>query len=80
MAKAAPAQPAGGLDASQFRAFAEMAPDAIVAGDVEDRISYVNPAAERLFGYGPGALVVGLKQRVPSAIEARTAARRPSPP
>ncbi len=48
---------AGQVD-SQFRAFAETAPDAIVTGDMDDRIAYVNPAAERLFGY-PAAFMVG---------------------
>ncbi len=47
-----------GQGESQFRAFAETAPDAIVTGDVDDRIAYVNPAAEELFGY-PAASMIG---------------------
>jgi len=40
---------ASALDESQFRALAETTPDAIVMGDSSGRMSYVNPAAERLF-------------------------------
>ena len=40
---------ASALDESQFRALAETTPDAIVMGDTSGRMSYVNPAAERLF-------------------------------
>jgi PAS domain S-box-containing protein len=40
---------ASALDESQFRALAETTPDAIVMGDASGCMSYVNPAAERLF-------------------------------
>ena len=40
---------ASALDERQFRALAETTPDAIVMGDAAGRMSYVNPAAERLF-------------------------------
>ena len=42
---------------SAFRALAETAPDAIVTGDANDRIAYVNPAAARLFGYAPEDMI-----------------------
>ncbi len=42
---------------SAFRALAETAPDAIVAGDANGRLAYVNPAAGRLFGSAPEELV-----------------------
>ncbi len=42
---------------SAFRALAETAPDAIVAGDGNGRLAYVNPAAGRLFGSAPEELV-----------------------
>ena len=42
---------------SAFRALAETAPDAIVAGDAAGRIAYANPAAGRLFGFPPEAMV-----------------------
>lgn len=46
-----PSFPAGpALEESQFRALAETTPDAIVMGDASGGITYVNPAAERLFG------------------------------
>ena len=40
-----------------FRALAETAPDAIVAGDATGHIAYVNPAAGRLFGSSPDGLI-----------------------
>ena len=46
-----------GLGESRFRALAQTAPDAIVTGDAENRILYVNPAAERLFGHPASELV-----------------------
>lgn len=39
----------GGQD--PFRALAETTPDAIITATADDRIAYVNPAAERLLGY-----------------------------
>lgn len=42
---------------SPLRAFALTAPDAIVIADTEDLISFVNPAAERMFGYRSADLV-----------------------
>jgi PAS domain S-box-containing protein len=42
---------------AQFRALAETTPDAIVTGDVANAITYVNPAAERLFGYRSADMV-----------------------
>ncbi len=57
MAPGAPGAAASALDLLQFRALAETTPDAIVMGDAAGRMSYVNPAAERLFGHGPGAMV-----------------------
>lgn len=40
----------------RFQRVLEATPDALVLVDVAGRIVQVNPAAERLFGYGPGAL------------------------
>jgi PAS domain S-box-containing protein len=57
MQRAAPNTSAVGPGESRFQAFAETAPDAIVTGDPDDRITYVNPAAERLFGYAAPDMV-----------------------
>ncbi len=45
------------MDDAQFRALAETSPDAIVAADRTGRLSFVNAAAERLFGHPAAALV-----------------------
>jgi PAS domain S-box-containing protein len=58
MQSGTPEASAAGLDDAQFRALAETAPDAIVAGDSLGRISYVNPAAELLFGH-PAERMIG---------------------
>jgi PAS domain-containing protein len=42
--------------ASRFRSLAESLPDALVVLDDDDRIRYVNPAVERVFGYPPEAV------------------------
>ena len=39
------------LDGPRFWAFVETAPDAIVIADAQDRLTFLNPAAERLFGH-----------------------------
>lgn len=44
-------------DESHFRSLAEAAPDAIVTGDASGRITYANPAAERLFGHRSAEMV-----------------------
>ncbi|MCQ4165062.1 CHASE domain-containing protein [Tahibacter harae] len=40
-----------------FRALADTANDAIIAAGADGRIRYVNPAAERCFGYAPAAML-----------------------
>lgn len=40
-----------------FRALADTANDAIIAAGADGRIRYVNPAAERCFGYAPSAML-----------------------
>ena len=55
-----------------FQAVAETLPDAIVVGDAAGLISYLNPAAERMFGFAPGeglgeSLTVRMPQRFRAA-------------
>ncbi|HXF94694.1 MAG TPA: PAS domain S-box protein, partial [Gemmatimonadales bacterium] len=42
---------------ARFRALAETANDAIISADAEGRITYFNPAAERIFGYSASEAV-----------------------
>ena len=58
-----------------FQAVAETCPDAIVVGDASGLISYLNPAAERMFGFEPGGahgepLTVLMPQRFRAAHDA----------
>lgn len=47
----------GMLAEPRFRAFAETAPDAMLAGDAEGRIAYANAAAQRMFGHPAEAMI-----------------------
>src|SRR5690606_31312912 len=41
----------------QFRSLASSSGAAVITADADGRISYVNPAGESMFGYGPGDLL-----------------------
>ena len=41
----------------RFRAIAESSPDAIITADTESRITFCNPAAEKIFGYSAEELI-----------------------
>ncbi len=54
---------------TQFRKLLEAAPDGILEVNAEGKITVLNEAAERMFGYGPGELVGGsIEALVPAAM------------
>ena len=42
---------------SRFRALSDTANDSIVSADADARVSYANPAVQRMFGYAPAELI-----------------------
>ena len=59
---------------ARFRGLLDSAPDAVLVVDRGGRITLANPAAERLFGYGPGELAgCGVDDLVPEAARERHA-------
>ncbi len=59
----------GGMSGEDFRRLVEAMADPLVACDGEERIHYLNPAAERLLGWRRGELVgQGLEQLIPERL------------
>ncbi|NOY25487.1 MAG: PAS domain S-box protein [Oligoflexia bacterium] len=61
----------------RFREVVENATDGVLLSDQDGKITYVNPAGQALFGYGPGDMVdMDLRELIPVPLESGGPVRR----